>query len=279
MPETRPDDWMLIRERTKRVAAAVAMVAGAVGADLRLAGESLSQLPEGVSAQQSVRTAHCEDRVAILLSAGGFTVPTEGHLSARTGSIALRCRTPQEWPVADDRALLHVGEEAHVHVTLLFRDGILTAVYKGGEAHFSALRTKVPRSWRPETWHEVQFSWRGAGEGEVDFLLVADGQLIGIAKGKRIAARPTTATVGVRGERIPWQGLLADVVLSVNPIVPAELAPGTRPITVRADQEVGECYRFWTIGNHNQPHRFTDAKYLARMTVSKIARTFCREQR
>lgn len=251
------------------LALALAMLTGRVQADIRIDADNLAQLPTGVSAHQSVRAVSGADGSAWLLSAGGFSAPTAGNLKAASGSISLRCRTPEHWPPADDRALFHIGEKAHVHVTLLFRGSLLMAVYKGGKEHFALVRSSEAEIWRPESWHEVQFSWCRASSETVDFLLTIDGRLVGLAVGKLIEDWPATCFVGVRGARTPWQGMLDDIVLSVKPIVPPELAPGRRTIAVRGDDDIGACYRFWTIGNHNKPHAFADAAYSRRVTASR----------
>lgn len=40
----------------------------------------------------------------------------------------------------------------------------------------------------------------------------------------------------------------------------ADLTPGERTITVAADQAVGDCYRFWGVGNFVEPHSLLDPK-------------------
>ncbi|MEW6359229.1 MAG: hypothetical protein AB1696_23040 [Planctomycetota bacterium] len=249
------------------MACIVGMFSPAV-ADIRLDGGSLAALLDGVTAHESVKSVADGDGRALLLSEGGFTVPTAGNLTAASGSIDLRCRVPDPWPVDEDRALFHLGEQAHIHVTILFRKGILMAVYKGGEAYFASTRYRQASEWKPGSWHRVQFSWRSIGR-DVDFLLTVDGRLVDTALGRLIEDWPATCTVGVRGTRTPWQGMLNDIALSTRTFLPPELAPGTRTITVQADKELGECYPFWTVGNCNKPQLFLDPAYVKRMGPSR----------
>ncbi|NUP99993.1 MAG: hypothetical protein HUU35_09075 [Armatimonadetes bacterium] len=239
---------------------AVALTLTAATAEVRLDGESLARLPAGVVAHPSIRAVPAGDRPALAFSEGGFTIPTAGNLSAVAGTVDLRLRTPATWPLAGDLALFHTGTQAHYHVTLLVRAGGIMAVYKGGEAHFSAINYGASRRWSPESWHRVQFSWQAAGE-LVNFLLVVDGQLVGSAEGRLVEPWPPMCTVGVRGTSSPWQGMLNDIVLSPTPYLPPELRPGRRTLLVDATRELGECYRFWRVGNFNQPHRFTDPAF------------------
>lgn len=235
----------------------LALLGSAALAEVRLDGDSLAHLPAGVVAHRSV-TAETDGAVrAFRCADGGLTVPTAGHLSAASGSVDLRCRMPQGWPVQGDRSLFHVGEQAHVHVTLLMRNGGLMAVYKGGEAYFASINSGLPATWQPGSWHRIQFSWQAEGE-EVTFLLLLDGKLIGLAGGRLITDWPARCTVGARGDRAPWGDLVTDVVLSTSPIQPPDLAPGRRTVTVDAGRELGDVYRFWTVGNFNQTFRFTD---------------------
>ncbi len=51
-------------------------------------------------------------------------------------------------------------------------------------------------------------------------------------------------------------------------VPPAELAPGQHTLTVRAGRPVGECYRFWTVGNFNRTHVFLDAASRRRIAAT-----------
>lgn len=231
-----------------------------VSAGLRLGGGDLAELPAGVSAHASLTTAPGDGGLAFLCSGGGLTIPTAGHLTAARGTIDLRLQTPAEWPVEEDRAVFHCGEQTHVHLTLLFRQGRLMAVYKGGEPHFALVNYAGSRGWAPLSWHRVTFSWQAEG-GNVEFLLSIDDQLAGTSAGRLMDPWPAVCTVGDRNGRNPWQGLLDDVSLSPEFTLPPELAPGERTVTVEAARELGECYPFWTVANCNQPHRFTEEAY------------------
>jgi xylan 1,4-beta-xylosidase len=41
---------------------------------------------------------------------------------------------------------------------------------------------------------------------------------------------------------------------------PLDLVPGERTITIAADRSVGQCYRFWKVGNFNKPYLLLDRK-------------------
>jgi xylan 1,4-beta-xylosidase len=242
--------------------------AAAEGAGLRLDGTVLGSLPSGVTVHPSVERTTEGGRQALRFTKGGFTVAMSDRLLAGAGTVDVECQMPANWPAEEDRALFHLGEKEHVHVTLFFRKGSLIAVYKGGKEYFAAIRHAPAREWKPGSWHRVRFSWQAVGQ-EVDFFLTTDGKLAGTAVGRLIEEWPATCTVGVRGARTPWQGLLGDAVLSPQATRPAELSPGTRTVTVQADQPVGECYRFWTVANHNKPHLFLDAGFRKRVRPSR----------
>jgi xylan 1,4-beta-xylosidase len=233
-----------------------------------LDGAALAARPAGVTVHPSVVRVTAGGQEALRFTDGGFTVATAGRLRADQGTVAMQCQMPADWPVEEDRALFHMGEKEHVHVTLFFRKGTLLAVYKGGKEYFAAIRYVSARDWKPGSWHRVQFSWQATGK-EVDFFLETDGKLVGTAVGRLIEEWPVTCTVGVRGSRTPWHGLLRDIALSPSCELPAELSPGTRTVTVQADQPVGECYRFWTVGNYNKPQAFLDPAYCKRVGPSR----------
>ena len=257
------------------VLALAANMANTVAAEVRIGPDNLADLPAGTTVHASVKPAllptadgatdPVADAHALAFSGGGISLPTEGLLAAAHGSIALDCRVPEPWPAEDDRTLLHIAARPHAHVTLFFRGGLLLAVYKGGEDHFASLRCDETVEWKPGSWHRVQFSWQAVGDEEVDFLLMVDGKLIGVATGRRIDTWPERCEVAMRDGSRPWQGLLRNIVVSSEPIVPPNLTPGNRTITVDGDRPMGECYRFWTVGNYNKPHRFATPGYSQRI--------------
>lgn len=225
--------------------------------ELRIESASLSRLPAGAAVHPSVKAAGKE---ALVFSEGGIVLPTAGLLTAAAGAIELWCQAPPDWPASGDRALFQATTSAHRHVTLFFRDGVLIAVYKGSEARFSSIRHPASGTWKPGSWHRVQFGWQGAGE-EVEFILLVDDKLAGVATGQLVAPWPATCEVGVRDKRTPWRGLLRDIVLSDHRIAIPGMEPGQRTIIVQGDRETGECHRFWTVANYNKPHQFVDPKF------------------
>lgn len=259
----------------------------AVAREVRIGPGELATLPAGSTVHASIKPARSTaenggpegrsdtardpvaDAPALAFSEGGISLPTDGLLTAANGSIALECYVPEDWLAKEDRTLFHLIAHPHAHVTLFFRDGLLTAVYKGGKDDFASLRSKQTVQWEPGRWHRVQFSWQAANSNEVDFLLTVDGELIGVAVGRILPDWPQHCEVAARNGGSPWKGLLRNIVVSSEPIVPPDLAPGKRSITIEGDRPIGACYRFWTVGNHNQPHRFASPAYGKSVAVSR----------
>ena len=93
---------MLSTNRSRFCVAAMACLVGMLSlaaADIRIDGGSLAALPQGVTAHESVKSVADGGGRALLLSEGGFTIPTAGNLTAASGSIDLRagCPTPGRW--------------------------------------------------------------------------------------------------------------------------------------------------------------------------------------
>ena len=238
------------------------VTAATSGAELRIEPETLGRLPAGAKVHPSVQAVPADEGGALRFSEGGIVLPMAGRITAAAGGIDVRCQLPEDWPTKEDRALLHLDSATHSHVTLFFRDSKLMAVYKGSEARFSSIRYPASGGWKPGSWHRVQFGWQpGAVKGEVDFVLLVDGALAGVASGQMLERWPATCEVGVRTGRTPWRGLLSGIVLSDQPIAIPGMEPGRRTITVHADRETGDCYRFWTVANYNKPHLFLDPSY------------------
>ena len=253
------------------VLAVTANTVDAVAVEVRIDPHNLADLPDGSTPHASVKPAPIAktggatdpeaDAPPLAFSEGGIALPTTGLLTAANGSIELDCQAPEDWPAKNDRTLFHLIAHSHAHVTLFFREGLLMAVYKGGEEYFASLRCDQTIQWQPGSWHRVQFSWQAANSEEVDFLLTVDGKLIGVAVGRLLEAWPDRCEVAVRNGGSPWRGLLRNIVVSSKPIEPPNLAPGNRTITIKGDRPIGETYRFWTVGNYNQPHRFSTPGY------------------
>jgi len=219
----------------------------------------------GVSVHPSVRTVEGRDGLALEFSDGGMECPMGGHLRADAGSIQLWVRTPDNWPGQGRRTLFHVGDEAHVHVTLFCEGGQFRAVYKGGEAHYSSIRYAGSGSWAPGTWHRLEFWWEGAGDGHVVFFLRVDGELAGAKRGKTIERWPERFFVGVRNGRQPWRGVVGDMRVSPVSLGCPEMAPVERTVTVDADRPIGPCYNFWSIRNFTSQHMFPDPEQRERI--------------
>jgi hypothetical protein len=210
-----------------------------------------------------------DDPAGLLFAGGHLELPTAGLLTPAAGSIDLQCRVPEIWPAGQDTALLHIGEESHVHLTLFFRNGGLIAVYKGGEEYYSSLSFREARAWQPGSWHHVEFTWSTAEPPDVAFFLRVDDQLIGGGHGHLIDRWPARLRLGGRPGAMPWPGAMRQVKLSPEPAIVPELAPGERTIRVDAGQELGEAWPFWTIGNYTSQHMFADPQQFERIRADR----------
>lgn len=240
----------------------------AAWAEIRIAPGTLGALPKGSLVHSSVNAPPAAEAGALAFSEGGITLPMANMLTATAGAIELVCRAPEDWPASGDRTLFHAASAAHQHVTLFFRDAALIAVYKGGEEYFSSLRYPASGNWKAGEWHRVQFGWQGEGD-EVEFVLLIDGKLAGVAEGRRLPNWPKTCEVASRVNGSPWKGLLKEIVLSDRRIQIPGMEPGERTITIRGDREIGECHAFWTVGNYNKPQEFLIPNYAASARKSR----------
>lgn len=240
-----------------------------VRGEVTIDGKTLGQLPKGSVVHPSVQAVSGADAPALRFSEGGIELLTAGLLAANAGTIEMRCQAPEDWPASGDRALFHAASGGHQHVTLFFRDAELIAVYKGGEEYFSSIRYPASGTWKPGEWHGVQFGWRGEGD-EVEFLLLVDGHLAGVAGGRRLPEWPAKCEIASRSHRSPWRGLLGDVVLSQRSIAIPGMEPGERTIVIDAAAGgTGECYPFWTVANCNKPQVFLSPGHAQRTRQSQ----------
>jgi hypothetical protein len=188
-------------------------------------------------------------------------------LTATQGQINITCRMPTNWPVADDMMIFHTQSKSHVHITLFFRNASLYAVYKGGKEFFASVKLAESAIWKADSRHRIQFGWKPAkddfGEDlpkDVKFVLLVDGKLAESSYGRVMEPWPELCEIGGRNNKDLWTGGIESVTLSPAAIQLAEVMPdlkaGERTITVNANQEIGPCYRFWTVANCNGPHRF-----------------------
>ncbi len=205
-------------------------------------------------------------------SADSLKLATTPALTATQGLIDVECQMPTNWPFGEDAVLFHAQSKSHVHATLFFRSGALWAVYKGGEAFFSAVKFSESAKWDAGSWHRIQFGWTLAQDdsgqvvtNDVAYSLLADGQLAGEGYGRAMSPWPERCELGGRNGAARWTGKMRHVSLSTAPLLLAEALPelkaGERTVTVQADRTVGPCYRFWTVANCNGPHRFMKPGY------------------
>jgi xylan 1,4-beta-xylosidase len=234
-------------------------------ADLTIDAGSLQEPPPGVRIGQAVKVGDSE---TLQFQSEGITVPLASSLSAESGTVTVRFQLPQDWPSEVRETLFHIGEQSHVHVTLFFNGGRLTAVYKSGEEHYAAINCRETANWKGGSWHEAVFSWKADGK-TVDFYLELDSRLAGRQTGRLIDQWPEVGYVGARRQGQAWQGVIEWIHLSTTFSFPRELRPGRRAVTVNGDRVEGECYNFWSINNYTSQHMFADPKYPARAKRDK----------
>ncbi len=203
---------------------------------------------------------------------GSLKLETAPWLTATQGLVDVECRLPATWPSGGDAVLFHAQSASHVHATLFFRNGVLWAVYKGGEAFFSSVTLPESARWAAGSRHRIQFAWRlavdDAGDtvtNDVSYVLLADGVLAGEGYGRVMTPWPAHCELGGRHGKALWTGTarriaLSDAALDLTEALP-DMKPGERTLTVDADNAAGACYRFWTVANCNGPHRFLQPNY------------------
>ena len=242
------------------IGSGVALPVGRAYGDLTLDAGCLQQPPRGVRIGQGIDVVKVGDSAALRFKSEGIVVPLASALSAESGTVKARFQLPSDWPSEDRGTLFHVGEQAHVHVTLFVTGGRMTAVYKSGEENYAAIRCTETVDLGADTWHEVTFSWRADGES-VDFNLELDGTLVGRQSGRLIGQWPEYGYVGARRNGQAWKGAIDGIDLSTTFTLPRELRPGRRAIVVDGDSRQGACYNFWSISNYTSQHMFADAGY------------------
>ncbi len=200
----------------------------------------------------------------------GVMMPVAGRLTARSGGIDLWIRLPRTWPAEQDSTLLHIGETAHTHITLFFRQGVLVAPYKPDEAHHMAMSDPRTQKWAPESWHRIQLTWRPSGERDVALNLRVDDETVGSASNLAIAQLPERLHLGQRGPgRQTWHGAIAIVGLSAQPLAVPELQGARNEIAIDGGKVDGTCHNFWSIANTTSQHPFTDPAYHAAFREQK----------
>jgi len=212
-------------------------------ADLTVDAACLRHPPNGVHIGQGVDTVQAGDRAALRFHNDAIVVPLDTALSATSGTVKARFQLPQQWPSKTRDTLFHVGEQAHVHVTLFTTGGRLIAVYKGGEEYYAAISFAQSAQWQAGSLHDVMFCWQTNGQS-VDFYLEADDRLVGSQTGHLIAQWPGQGYVGARRRGQVWQGAIERVSLSPKFTFPRELSPGRRAVVVDGDSDKGTCYNF-----------------------------------
>jgi xylan 1,4-beta-xylosidase len=199
--------------------------------------------------------------------AEGLTLPTATALSAAAGMVEIMLELPDEWPPGDNQTLFHVGDRAHTHVTLFFREGSLTAVYKADEQSHSAINHNPARKWAAASKHRVQLLWQRESD-DVSFYLRVDGTITGFARGVLIKRWPEYFNLGHRAGGSRFKGKILGV--NAKPEFPPlpEHQPGSRVITVDTSQKLDRIYNFWSIVNYTRQDPFTNASFRASQKIS-----------
>ena len=244
------------------------LLAGNASADLTINASTVQDSSAGVRIATDVNVVTVDDTRALVFENGAITVPLASSLSAESGTVTVRFQLPQDWPLEARGTLFHIGERAHVHVTLFFNGGQLVAVYKAGEEHYAAISCRETAHWQGGGWHEAAFSWKADGES-VDFYLDLDNRLAGRQTGKLISQWPEVGYVGARRKGQAWQGAIEWIRLSKAFTFPRELQPGRRTIVVDGNRTQGVCYNFWSISNFTSQHMFADPGYGQRVRRDK----------
>ncbi len=222
---------------------------------LEIDARSLSSLEaSGARIHPSVAAGAADG--ALRFSDGGIEVPMGQLLSPQAGTVRIDFRTPAVWPAEGDQTLFHIGEEAHVHVTLFFRNGGLISVYKGGEDFHASVPFRGSTGWTADSPHSIEFAWKAEGK-DVPFLLRVDGDLIGVGAGRLIETWPERFFIGERGPgRNAWRGTIETASIAPLPMRLPEAEPGDWAIDVDLAQPGGIAYNFWSIGNFTSQDMF-----------------------
>ncbi len=199
--------------------------------------------------------------------AEGLTLPTAAALSAAAGMVEIMLELPDEWPSVDNQTLFHVGDRAHTHVTLFFREGSLVAVYKADEQSHSAINHNPARKWAASSRHRVQFLWQREND-DISFYLRVDATIAGFARGVLIERWPAHFNLGHRAGGSRFKGKILDVKAKPEfPPLP-EHQPGSRVITVDTSQKLDRIYNFWSIVNYTRQDPFTNASFRASQKIT-----------
>ncbi len=241
---------------------------GQMYADLTIDADCLQEPPPGVRVGQAVDAVTVADSKALQFQNEGIAVPLASSLTAESGTVIVRFQVPQDWPSDARETLFHIGEQSHMHVTLFFNGGRLTAVYKSGEEHYAAINCRETANWEDGSWHEAVFSWKADGE-VVEFYLELDSRLVGRQTGRLIRQWPEVGYIGARRIGQAWQGAIEWIRLSTTFTPPHELRPGRRSIVVDGNRAHGVCYNFWSINNFTSQHMFADPGYGERIKRDK----------
>jgi xylan 1,4-beta-xylosidase len=237
-------------------------------ADLTIDATARAQPPDGVKVGRDVELVTIGDTAALSFGDEAIVAPLASCLSAESGTIRARFQVPRDWPSDSRETLFHVGEEAHIHVTMFAKGGRLMAVYKSGPEHYAAISSDDSVQWEPGRWHEAVFSWQADGTS-VDFNLEVDGKLVGRNSGRLIEVWPEYGYIGARRRGQSWRGVLNWIRLSPTSSLPLELRPGSRTIVVDGDSNQGVCYNFWSISNYTSQHMFADPNYGKQAKIQK----------
>jgi len=244
----------------------LAALGAIASADVRIDAAALDQLPPGSVRHPSVQAVSADAGEGISFVEGGLTLPTEGHLTAATGTVEIWFRVPQPWRSrrgrrdAPTRTLLHLTGEAG-RIDLFAQGGSLTAIYKTGEKS-AMIRYRGGRWWEADSSHTVELAWYRYGAGII-LVLRADGELVGVAEGAAMDLFPAQVDIGVQADTHPFGGVIESIALKAQATPEPTLQPGSWTIRVQAGEQAGTVYDFWRIQNTPLCYRAVDPAWIA----------------
>ncbi len=265
------DGWWRggVRWRAWTALLCLAALPATAAAELHLDASTLDALPAGAVRHPSV--AALPDGTGVTFADGGVTVPTAGHLAADDGAVSFRFRAPD----ADGRAtLLSMAAHPSFRLQLYLRHGRMALQHQTNDGNADWIHYRDSRSWQHGSTHRARVAWRNHADDAWLLMLFVDGRLRGTAVVDRPTRWPATCSIGVRGEKDPFGGVIERVDLAASAGEAPELAGSERVVRVDAGRTVGECYAFWRVANATKPFEFVEPGFFERFGKSK---PFCTE--
>ncbi|MFW6146657.1 MAG: GH39 family glycosyl hydrolase [Planctomycetota bacterium] len=251
----------------------LAVLPATAGGDLRIDASPLDALPPNAVRHPSVTVL--PDGTGMTFADGGMTVPTADHLAPGAGLVDVRFRAPAHDAGQDGRCtLVHMEAAPSFRLLLYLRRGRLALHCKSESGAGEWINVRETRRWEEGSRHRVRLAWRRWASDRWLVMLFVDGGLRGTALIAHPDTWSETCTLGARGDREPFAGVIEHIALAATAVEAPELQGGTRTIRVDAGQTVGECYAFWRVGNATKPFAFVEPRFFDRFRAGK---PFCSE--